>query len=36
MALGTALGNSPVGLALGAALGLAWALFAARGRKQTC
>ena len=36
MALGTALGNTPVGLVLGAALGLAWALFAARERKESC
>jgi len=36
MALGTALGNTPVGLVLGAALGIAWALFAARERKGSC
>ena len=32
--LGTALGNTPVGLAVGAVLGVAWALFAARPRKS--
>ena len=32
-ALGTVLGNTPVGLALGAMLGIAWALFNARARK---
>ena len=35
-ALGTMLGNTPVGLAIGAVLGIAWALFSARNRKQTC
>jgi hypothetical protein len=34
IALGTALGNTPVGLALGAAMGIGWALFAARMRKR--
>jgi hypothetical protein len=33
--LGTALGNSPVGLALGAALGLALAVLAGRPGKRT-
>ncbi len=36
LALGTAMGNTPVGLALGAVLGIAWALFAARTRKARC
>jgi hypothetical protein len=35
-ALGTALGNPPVGFALGAILGIAWALFNARTRKRSC
>ncbi len=35
-ALGTVLGNTPVGLALGAMLGIAWALFNARTRKGSC
>ena len=34
--LGTALGNTPVALAVGAALGVAWALFCARPRKSSC
>ena len=35
-ALGTVLGNAPVGLAIGALIGLAWALYNARNRKQSC
>ena len=33
--LGTAMGNTPVGLAVGAVLGIAWALFCARRRKSS-
>jgi hypothetical protein len=34
-AIGTVLGNSPIGLALGALVGLACALFAGRPGKRT-
>ena len=33
--LGTALGNTPIGLALGAVVGVAWAVFVARPRKAS-
>ena len=35
-AVGTALGNSPIGLALGAGLGVLFAVFAARPGKRGC